>query len=113
MGVFYSLCFLEFTMNTVTLSVEGMTCGHCVASVRKALAAVPGAQITAVTLGAAVLDVPDSNPVEVAKAAIAAVTAAGYPASLSANLPGNTAASSNASCCAPATHIHPISRGRS
>lgn len=27
---------------TITLKIEGMTCGHCVASVEKALLAVPG-----------------------------------------------------------------------
>ncbi len=27
---------------TITMHIEGMTCGHCVASVEKALSAVPG-----------------------------------------------------------------------
>jgi mercuric transport protein len=34
----------------VTLAIEGMTCGHCVAAVKKALAAVPGVGEVEVTL---------------------------------------------------------------
>lgn len=37
-------------MERVTLAITGMTCGHCVASVRKALAAVPGVGEVEVTL---------------------------------------------------------------
>ena len=33
-------------MDSVTLSISGMTCGHCVGTVKKALSAVPG--VTAV-----------------------------------------------------------------
>ena len=34
----------------VTLAITGMTCGHCVAAVKKALAAVPGVETVEVTL---------------------------------------------------------------
>ena len=34
----------------VTLAITGMTCGHCVAAVKKALAAVPGVEAVEVTL---------------------------------------------------------------
>jgi copper chaperone len=34
----------------VTLAITGMTCGHCVAAVKKALAAVPGVGEVEVTL---------------------------------------------------------------
>jgi copper chaperone CopZ len=34
----------------VTLEIAGMTCGHCVAAVKKALAAVSGVETVAVTL---------------------------------------------------------------
>ena len=34
----------------VTLEIEGMTCGHCVAAVKKALAVVPGVETVEVTL---------------------------------------------------------------
>ena len=37
-------------METVTLKVEGMTCGGCVASVTRVLKAVPGVDDAAVTL---------------------------------------------------------------
>jgi len=34
----------------VALEITGMTCGHCVAAVKKALAAVPGVEAVEVTL---------------------------------------------------------------
>jgi mercuric transport protein len=34
----------------VALAITGMTCGHCVAAVKKALAAVPGVEAVDVTL---------------------------------------------------------------
>jgi copper chaperone CopZ len=34
----------------VTLAITGMTCGHCVAAVKKALAAIPGVEAVEVTL---------------------------------------------------------------
>jgi copper chaperone len=37
-------------MNTITLSVTGMTCGGCVNSVQKVLSALPGVQSADVTL---------------------------------------------------------------
>jgi copper chaperone len=37
-------------MNTIQLSVTGMTCGGCVNSVRNVLAALPGVQSVEVTL---------------------------------------------------------------
>ncbi|MEW6591963.1 MAG: heavy-metal-associated domain-containing protein [Pseudomonadota bacterium] len=37
-------------MNEITLTVTGMTCGGCVASVQRVLAAVPGVQSAEVTL---------------------------------------------------------------
>ncbi len=37
-------------METITLNVQGMTCGGCVASVTRVLKAVPGVSDVAVTL---------------------------------------------------------------
>lgn len=37
---------------TVTLNIEGMTCGHCTASVEKALLAVPGVSAAKADLAA-------------------------------------------------------------
>ena len=42
--------------HTETFEIEGMTCGHCVAAVRSALADVPGAEVREVELGRAVVD---------------------------------------------------------
>jgi copper chaperone CopZ len=67
------------TENKVTLKVEGMTCGHCVGRVQKALDAAPGVIEAKVDL--------DSGTAEIrfgagADTAILAeiVTEAGYPA---------------------------------
>ena len=37
-------------MNETTLLITGMTCGHCVAAVTRALQAVPGVQTAEVSL---------------------------------------------------------------
>jgi copper chaperone len=37
-------------MGDVRLNITGMTCGHCVAAVKKALEAVPGVQMADVNL---------------------------------------------------------------
>ncbi len=61
----------------LTLSVGGMTCGHCVRAVEQALATVPGVTVRQVRPGTAdVLLAPGVTP----DAALAAVTDAGYPA---------------------------------
>lgn len=65
-------------METLSLSIRGMTCGHCVARVRTALAAVPGVQVEDVRVGSADV-VTEGTP---AGAVIAAVTAAGYEAAV-------------------------------
>lgn len=64
--------------NTITLAIEGMTCDHCVAAVRKALAAVGGVdEVVSVELtpGRAIVKGSAATP-----ALIAAVNAAGYQA---------------------------------
>lgn len=40
-------------METVTLQVDGMSCGHCVASVQRALKAVTGVDDADVKIGSA------------------------------------------------------------
>lgn len=37
-------------MNTITISIEGMSCNHCVASVTAAVSALPGVTHTSVSL---------------------------------------------------------------
>lgn len=42
-------------MHTTSLAIDGMSCGHCVAHVRKALAAIPGVQVDDVAIGSATI----------------------------------------------------------
>ena len=68
------------TPGAVSLAIDGMSCGHCVAAVRDALTAVPGLAVERVTVGAATV-VPDAaNAERVVDAALAAVADAGYDA---------------------------------
>jgi copper chaperone len=64
---------------TIQLKVEGMTCQHCVAAVRKALAAVKGVEeVVDVSLDAGSASVKGNPDTQ---ALIAAVREAGYTAS--------------------------------
>jgi copper chaperone CopZ len=56
-------------MRNITIAISGMSCGHCLNAVNKALAAVPGITVKAVQIGRA----PDA-----AGPAQAAIEAAGY-----------------------------------
>lgn len=40
-------------METLQLSIDGMTCNHCIAAVRNALATVPGVDVQDVHIGGA------------------------------------------------------------
>jgi copper chaperone len=40
-------------MESITLQVDGMSCGHCVASVRRALDALDGVRVEQVEIGSA------------------------------------------------------------
>ncbi len=62
-------------MNTVDYRVEGMTCGHCVASVTREVSALAGAGDVAVDLAAGTLTVSGNVSDE---AVAAAVAEAGY-----------------------------------
>ncbi|MCP2500105.1 MAG: cation transporter [Deltaproteobacteria bacterium] len=68
----------------VTLAITGMTCGHCVAAVKKALAAVPGVDAVEVTLSpprALVVCDPSRTTVDMLTKATAEE---GYPSSAAA-----------------------------
>ena len=68
-------------MPRVTIAISGMHCQHCVQTVTRALERVPGVTHAAVFLaeGEAEVDVtPDVAPAALA----AAVTGAGYPATV-------------------------------
>lgn len=65
-------------MSQLTLSIEGMSCHHCLNAVNKALSDLPGVSIRAVRIGRADVDY-DASVVQ-PEAIAAAVTAAGYRA---------------------------------
>ena len=64
------------------LSIDGMTCGHCKATVEKTLAALPDIGEYAVDLGAGRARVVLRDGAGGAEAIAEAVTRAGYPAML-------------------------------
>lgn len=69
-------------MTDLTLSISGMSCGHCVASVSKALKGVDGVQVEDVRIGSAKLKFDESK---VSAAQLAQlVTDEGYAATASA-----------------------------
>lgn len=55
---------------TTTLKIEGMTCGHCVQAVTKALKAVPGVVRADVVLDNGTAEVEGDVPVATLRAAI-------------------------------------------
>lgn len=65
-------------MTTTTLTIEGMSCGHCVKAVESALEAVGGVTVERVEIGSAVIqhDGARVTPSDLA----AAVTEEGYEA---------------------------------
>lgn len=65
-------------MQTLSLVIDGMSCGHCVGRVTKVLSALPGVRVGAVSIGAATVqyDPATSTPEAIA----AALDEAGYPA---------------------------------
>lgn len=62
---------------SVTLAIEGMSCGHCVRAVTEALSAVPGVTTQSVTVGSARVELTNGTT---AVEAVSAVERAGYPA---------------------------------
>ena len=65
-------------MNTLKLTIDGMSCGHCLNRVQQALGKVPNVQVTSVQIGQATLQY---DPAQTDPEAVAAlVTATGYKA---------------------------------
>ncbi|ACZ83078.1 heavy-metal-associated domain-containing protein [Streptosporangium roseum] len=64
-------------MSTAIYTVKGMTCGHCVSSVKEEVTEVAGVTGVEVDLAGGLLTVESDSPVETAQI-IAAVEAAGY-----------------------------------
>jgi copper chaperone CopZ len=67
-------------MRHATLHIEGMSCGHCLNAVNRALGAVPGVRIEEVRIGRADVSYDESvtNPSQLE----AAVAEAGYRATV-------------------------------
>lgn len=87
------------TIKTTTLAIDGMTCGHCVQAVTKALSAVPGVMVKSVAVGSAVIETADRWA---AGKAVNALDAAGYPAKAVGDAAATSAASpakSGVGCC--------------
>ncbi len=67
-------------MRQATLHIEGMSCGHCLNAVNRALSAVPGVTIDAVRIGRA--DVSYDDTATTISDLEAAVAEAGYRATV-------------------------------
>lgn len=52
------------------INIEGMSCNHCVMTVRKALSQVPGVEVRDVQIGSATVAVADSSSLPGIRAAI-------------------------------------------
>ncbi|MBV6761486.1 heavy-metal-associated domain-containing protein [Rhodococcus opacus] len=64
-------------MSTTTVTVTGMTCGHCASSVRGEIGNIPGVTAVDVDLASGRVDIDSDTPIE--QAAVAqAVDEAGY-----------------------------------
>lgn len=66
--------------NQVTIDITGMSCGHCVARVQRALQTVPGIADVEVQVGSARLTVSDGARERVTAEARRAIENAGYEA---------------------------------
>ncbi|MBB5780801.1 heavy-metal-associated domain-containing protein [Nonomuraea jabiensis] len=64
-------------MATATYTVKGMTCGHCVSSVKEEVSEVAGVTSAEVDLASGLLTVESDAPVDAAEI-VAAVEEAGY-----------------------------------
>ncbi len=87
-------------MTTIDLQVQNMSCGACVAHVKKALAPIEGISDVVVDLASGLVHVSGASVDNVAPI-IAALTDAGYPAQLSANVTASQVAKkvSGGGCC--------------
>lgn len=64
-------------MSTTTYTVKGMTCGHCVSSVREEVGEIAGVSSVSVDLASGLVTVESSAPIAV-EAVRDAVEEAGY-----------------------------------
>jgi copper chaperone len=64
-------------MSTITVTVAGMTCGHCASSVREEVGAIPGVRAVDVDVASGKVTIDSEQQVE-ADAIKSAVEEAGY-----------------------------------
>ena len=69
---------METRMTPLTLSISGMSCGHCLNAVRRALSDTPGVTVESVRIGRA--EVQYDPGIATPDGIEAAVTDAGYEA---------------------------------
>ena len=68
-------------MDRVELTIEGMTCEHCVRAVKTRLAQTPGVEVERVEVGSAVIRLdPGATNIETVEDAIADEGYTAYPA---------------------------------
>jgi copper chaperone len=65
-------------MRSLTLHISGMSCGHCLNAVNRAIAGLEGVKIGSVRIGRAEVEYDDA--IVQPEAIIRAITDAGYPA---------------------------------
>jgi copper chaperone len=79
------------TQSARTLTISGMTCGHCVSRVTRTLSATPGVQVVEVSVGSATVLAANDQAIQAATAALADL---GYTASVAP-----TASKASGGCC--------------
>lgn len=94
--------FFEVSMRELTMAISGMSCGGCVTNVRKALGALPGTRVDAVTVGSATVTYDDSKTTPAAIGQ--AVIDAGYqpvdsPAMAGAGVGAGKTGTGGGCCC--------------
>jgi copper chaperone len=68
-------------VDRIHLTIEGMTCEHCVRAVQHRLAETPGVEVEKVDVGSAVIRIdPDATSIETVEDAIADEGYTAYPA---------------------------------
>ena len=96
----------------VALRIQGMSCGHCVAAVERALRTTPGVTGVSVHVGRADFDVGASdNRTTVLAAAVEAIESAGYDVMIDER-PAPASHAGSGCCCGSARAPDTVSLGR-
>lgn len=57
-------------MPITSLSIDGMSCGHCVAAVKRAIESVPHVRLNDVQIGTATFETEDPSAIDAVKLAV-------------------------------------------